>query len=44
MSVSNADQVSIQVTQVVGSGIIPLNTADVSWSMLFSRYANGDEP
>jgi Collagen triple helix repeat (20 copies) len=46
VSIANADQVSIQVTQVsalppIGS---PLNPADVSWSMLFSRYANGDEP
>lgn len=44
VSISNTDQVSIQVTQVegpVGGGL--LDTADVSWSMLFSRYANGDD-
>lgn len=39
VSIANSDHVSIQVTQF-GT---PLPTADVSWSMLFRRYANGDE-
>ena len=43
--INNGDQVSIQVTQVQGGiGSDPLSTADVSWSMLFRRFANGDEP
>jgi hypothetical protein len=44
VSISNADQISIEVMQVVPPvGGVPVNPADVSWSMLFSRYANGDE-
>jgi hypothetical protein len=38
--IANSDQVSIQVTQAG----LAIPTADVSWSMLFRRYANGDEP
>ncbi len=38
VKIHNNDQVSIQVTQST-----PFNEADVSWSMLYSRYANGDE-
>jgi len=38
LSISNSDQVSIQVTQSAA----PAGT-EVSWSMLFRRYANGDE-
>lgn len=43
VSINNSDQVSIQVTQVLGPvGGLPLNPSQVSWSMLYSRFANGD--
>jgi hypothetical protein len=38
LTINNSDQVSIQVVQAS-----PFMQADVSWSMLFSRYANGDD-
>jgi len=41
LSVSNSDQVSIQAVEL---GTQEFTTANVSWSMLFRRYANGDEP
>ena len=39
--IANGDQVSIQVLE---TGVQEFTTAEVSWSMLFRRYANGDEP
>lgn len=39
--IANGDQVSIQVVE---TGLQEFTTAEVSWSMLFRRYANGDEP
>jgi hypothetical protein len=44
LQISNGDQVSIQVVQSSPAfPDHPILQSDVSWSMLFSRYANGDE-
>jgi hypothetical protein len=41
LPIKNSDQVSIQTVE---TGTQEFTTAEVSWSMLFRRYANGDEP
>jgi hypothetical protein len=41
LPIKNSDQVSIQTVE---TGLQEFTTAEVSWSMLFRRYANGDEP
>jgi hypothetical protein len=41
LSIANSDQVSIRVVE---TGALEFTAADVSWSMLFRRYANGDQP
>jgi len=41
LPIKNSDQVSIQAVEI---GSQEFTTAEVSWSMLFRRYANGDEP
>lgn len=40
LPINNSDHVSIQVIE---TGLQEFTTAEVSWSMLFRRYANGDE-